>query len=51
MNNVYLGIFGLFALFQFFSIGTFFDNIIKKKRSSLNFAPAFFFFAVFCILV
>lgn len=47
MNNTHWVAFGLFALFQFFSIGTFFDNIIKKKRGSLNFAPAFFFFCGF----
>lgn len=37
----------LFVLFQIFSIGSFFKNIIKKKKDSLNFMPAFFFFCGF----
>lgn len=47
MNNTHWVAFGIFALFQFFSIGTFFDNNIKKKRGSLNFAPACYCFCIF----
>lgn len=38
---------GLSGLVHFFCIGQFFDDIIKKRKSILNFVPALYLFCVF----